>query len=192
VRTIVTKNGRSAGQKMAILTVEDATGTTDAVMFSNVYAQFGHLTDTDMPKFFMGRLDHSRGDAQVILDRVVPIDGHPLEQGTIQVMVRDSRVNGDAKGVIDRVRGILETPADASDLSIGKSARPVMVIVEIDGAWVLVEPGEGPDGKKIMTHMRPELVRAIGEELGADSVRLSGGVSVELNKDDRRKQYAKN
>ena len=46
---------------MAILTVEDATGTTDAVMFSNVYAQFGHLTDTDMPKFFMGRLDHSRG-----------------------------------------------------------------------------------------------------------------------------------
>ena len=192
VRTIVTKNGRSAGQKMAILTVEDATGTTDAVMFSNVYAQFGHLTDTDMPKFFMGRLDHSRGDAQVILDRVVPIDGHPLEQGTIQVMVRDSRVNGDAKQVVDRVRGILETPADASDLSIGKSARPVMVIVEIDGAWVLVEPGEGPDGKKIMTHMRPELVRAIGEELGADSVRLSGGVSVELNKDDRRKQYAKN
>ena len=28
------------------------------------------------------------GDAQIILDRVVPIDGHPLEQGTIQVMVR--------------------------------------------------------------------------------------------------------
>jgi len=191
VRTIVTKNGRSAGQKMAILTIEDATGTTDAVMFSNVYGQFGHLTDTDMPKFFMGRLDHSRGDAQVILDRVVPIDGHPLEQGTIQVMVRSSRVNGDAKQVVDRVRGILETPADASDLSIGKSARPVMVIVEIDGAWVLVEPGESAEGKKIMTHMRPELVRAIGEELGADSVRLSGGVSVELNKDDRRKQYAK-
>jgi len=40
--------------------------------------------------------------------------------------------------------------------------------------------------------MRPELVRAIGDELGPDSVRLSGGVSVELNKDDRRKQYAKN
>jgi len=66
-----------------------------------------------------------------------------------------------------------------------------MVIVEIDGAWVLVEPGEGEGGKRMMTHMRPELVRAIGEELGADSVRLSGGVSVELNKDDRRKQYAK-
>ncbi len=191
VRTIVTKNGRSAGQKMAILTLEDATGTAEAVMFSNVYGSFGHLTDTDMPKFFMGRLDHSRGDAQVILDRVVPIDGHPLEQGTIQVMVRESRVNGDARGVIDRVRGILETPADASDLSIGKSARPVMVIVEIDGAWVLVEPGEREDGKKIMTHMRPELVRAIGGELGTDSVRLSGGVSVELNKDDRRRQYAK-
>ncbi|MFK7759635.1 MAG: DNA polymerase III subunit alpha [Phycisphaerales bacterium] len=192
VRTIVTKNGRSAGQKMAILTVEDATGTTDAVMFSNVYAQFGHLTDTDMPKFFMGRLDHSRGDAQIILDRVVPIDGHPLEQGTIQVMVRSSRVNGNAGEVLGRVRGILETPADVNDLSIGKSARPVLVIAEIDGAWVLIEPGEREDGKKIMTHMRPELVNAICSELGGDSVRLSGGVSVELNKDDRRKQYAKN
>jgi DNA polymerase III subunit alpha len=192
VRTIVTKNGRSAGQKMAILTVEDATGTTDAVMFSNVYAQFGHLTDTDMPKFFMGRLDHSRGDAQIILDRVVPIDGHPLEQGTIQVMVRSSRVNGNAAEVLDRVRGVLETPADVNDLSIGKSARPVMVIVEIDGAWVLVEPGGQEGSKGVKTHMRPELVRAIGDELGPDSVRLSGGVSVELNKDDRRKQYAKN
>jgi len=40
--------------------------------------------------------------------------------------------------------------------------------------------------------LRPELVKQIAGELGADSVRLAGGVSVELNKeDDRRKKYAK-
>jgi DNA polymerase III alpha subunit len=33
-RTIVVRNGRSAGQKMAILTIEDTTGTAEAVMFA--------------------------------------------------------------------------------------------------------------------------------------------------------------
>jgi len=187
VRTIVTKNGRSAGQKMAILTLEDAGGTADAVMFANVYAQFGHLADTDQPKFFMGRLDHSRGDAQVILDRVVPIDGHPLEQGTIQVMVRASRLNGDAGRALGAVRGALEAAPEASDLSVAPGARPVHVIVEIDGAWVLAEPRD----QCVKATLRPALVERINAILGEDSVRLGGGVSVELHKDDRRRQYAK-
>jgi DNA polymerase-3 subunit alpha len=57
VRTIIVKNGRSAGQKMAILTIEDSGGTADAVLFANVYQQFGHLFESDQPKFFLGRLD---------------------------------------------------------------------------------------------------------------------------------------
>ena len=187
VRTIVTKNGRSAGQKMGILTIEDAGGTADAVMFAEVYARFGHLTDTDQPKFFMGRLDHSRGDPQVILDRVVPIDGHPLEQGTIQVMVRASRLNGDAGAVLRGVRDALETPPDDADPRVAPGPRPVHVIVEIDGAWVLAEPRE----QRVTASLRPALVDRITEILGPDSVRLGGGVSVELHKDDRRRQHAK-
>ncbi len=187
-RIIVMRNGRNAGQKMAILTIEDATGTADAVMFSNVYGQFGHLLEDDQPKFFMGRLDHSRGDAQIIVDRLVPIDGHPLEQGTVQVMVRPGKLNGDAPDLLDSAKSLLLEPVDPSDLSLGKSARPVEVIVETPDAWVLVEPKA--IGK---VTLRPELVKRIAGELGDDSVRLAGGVSVELNKeDDRRKQYAKN
>ena len=47
-----------------------------------------------------------------------------------------------------------------------------------------------PKGLK-HAQLRPELVRRLCVELGDDSVRLAGGVSIELNKDDRRKQYAK-
>ena len=187
-RIIVMRNGRNAGQKMAILTIEDATGTADAVMFTNVYQQFGHLLEDDQPKFFMGRLDHSRGDAQIIVDRLVPIDGHPLEQGTVQVMVRPDRLNGSAHERLIAAKSTLLEPVDPSDLSLGKSARPVEVIVETKDAWVLVEATKGV-GK---VTLRPELVKQIAGELGEDSVRLAGGVSVEINKeDDRRKKYAK-
>ncbi|MCA9304556.1 MAG: DNA polymerase III subunit alpha [Phycisphaerales bacterium] len=186
-RTIVVRNGRSAGQKMGILTIEDSTGTADAVMFANVYQQFSHLLEDDQPKFFMGRLDHSRGDAQIIVDRLVPIDGHPLEQGTVQVMVRAEKLNGSAGEHLNEAKRLLMEPPDPSDLSLGKSARPVEVIVETENAWVQVEAkGVGK------VTLRPELVRRIAGELGEDSVRLAGGVSVELNpEDERRKKYAK-
>lgn len=186
-RTIIVRNGRSAGQKMGILTIEDSTGTADAVMFANVFQQFGHLLEDDMPKFFMGRLDHSRGDAQIIVDRLVPIDGHPLEQGTVQVMVRPSKLNGTASTRLDSAKSILQAPIDASDLSLGKSPRPVEVIVETPESWVLVEAkGVGK------VTLRPELVKQLNETLGEDSVRLAGGVSVELNKEDpRRKQFVR-
>jgi hypothetical protein len=143
--------------------------------------------EDDMPKFFMGRLDHSRGDAQIIVDRLVPIDGHPLEQGTVQVMVRPSKLNGTASDRLDLAKSILQAPIDAGDLSLGKSPRPVEVIVETPDSWVLVEAkGVGK------VTLRPELVKQLNETLGEDSVRLAGGVSVELNKEDpRRKQYAK-
>ena len=186
-RLIVVRNGRSAGQKMGILTIEDATGTADAVMFANVYQQFGHLLEDDQPKFFMGRLDHSRGDAQIIVDRLVPVDGHPLEQGTVQVMVRPSKLNGTAIERLDAAKAILRAPVDPNDLSLGKSPRPVEMIVETPDSWVIVDAkGAGK------VTLRPELVKQLSHELGEDSVRLAGGVSVELNKEDpRRKQYAK-
>ncbi len=186
VRTIIVKNGRSAGQKMAILTIEDSGGTADAVLFANVYQQFGHLFESDQPKFFMGRLDHSRGDPQIIVDRLVPIDGHPLEQGTIQVMLRSQRLNGSAMAKAAAARDILSEPPDPNDLSLGKSPRPVELIIETEDAWILVEPR----GLK-QAQLRPELVKRLCTELGDDSVRLAGGVSIELNKDDRRKQYAR-
>jgi DNA polymerase-3 subunit alpha len=187
LRPIVVRNGRSAGQKMGILTIEDATGTADAVMFANVFQQFAHLLEDDQPKFFMGRLDHSRGDAQIIVDRLVPIDGHPLEQGTVQVMVRPEKLNGSSAEHLDEAKRLLMLEPDPNDLSLGKSARPVEVIVETDNAWVQVEAkGVGK------VTLRPELVKQIAGELGEDSVRLAGGVSIELNpEDERRKKYAK-
>ena len=63
------------------MTLEDLTGTADSVMFADCYAKYGHLFEDDGPKFVLGRMDHSRGNPQIIVDKMVPIEGLPLEKG---------------------------------------------------------------------------------------------------------------
>lgn len=171
VRTIVTKSGRSAGQKMGILMLEDTTGTAEAVMFSNVFGQFGHLvageeSEGDKPVFVMGRVDHSRGDPQIIVDKLVPIDGQPLEKGRLLIALRGPRLNGSAEPAIARVRELLteHDPAamngangeaisdDApstnasdrfADASVGEAVFYDLV-VETESAFVTLSPESKP------------------------------------------------
>ncbi|HLO42527.1 MAG TPA: DNA polymerase III subunit alpha [Phycisphaerales bacterium] len=108
VRTLIVKNGRSAGQKMAALTVEDQSGTVPCVMFSDAYAKFGHLAEADKIVFILGRIDTSRGDVQVLVERVVPIDGVPLQPGRLQVTVDEAKLNGSSGSAMEKVAGLLK------------------------------------------------------------------------------------
>ena len=208
VRTIVTKSGRSAGQKMGILLLEDTTGTAEAVMFSNVFGQFAHLVvgdddDGDKPVFVMGRVDHSRGDPQIIVDKLVPIDGQPLEKGRLLIALRGPRLNGSAEPAINRVRELLtehdpaapngkpngepagedatQTTDRFADASVGEAVFYDLV-VETESAFVTLSPESKPRVRLV-----PQLVKDLCSVLGPGSVHLQGGVSVEVNKDDRRK-----
>jgi hypothetical protein len=58
---------------------------------------------------------------------------------------------------------------------------PIDLLVRTDEAWVHMQPGLIP-----RVSMSPTLVRDLALVLGDDSVRLVGGVAIELNKDDRR------
>lgn len=186
VRTIVARNGRSAGQKMAILTVEDLTGQAEAVLFPGVYAQFGHLAEEGKAAFVLGRVDRGRGDAQIVVDRLVPIDGCPLEKGRVRVMVRADRVNGSGPAVLAKVADLIESqPAPTGLEDHGERPRPVELVVETDQAWITLEPKRAKS-----VRLEPGLVRDLTGALGEGSVLLTGGVSVELNRDDQRRKYA--
>ncbi len=74
VRTRVVRNGRSAGQKMAIASYADKTGSVDVVLFTDAYAKFTHLVVNDEIVALIGRVDHARGEPNVIVDEVIPID----------------------------------------------------------------------------------------------------------------------
>jgi len=77
-------------------------------------------------------------------------------------MVRSSRLNGDAASALGAVREALETPPDEAEIGAAPGARPVHVIVEIDGAWVLAEPGD----PGVRATLRPALVERVNEILG--------------------------
>ncbi|MEM0983671.1 MAG: DNA polymerase III subunit alpha [Planctomycetota bacterium] len=197
VRPIICRNGRSAGQKMAIVTFEDATGTCDAVLFADNYAKFGDQLEGEKlgdAKFVLGRVDLKRGDPQILVDRLVPIDGAPLQQGKLVLTLSDQRLNGSAGVVVPRVREVLDAADPARDRSEGDrladetmgSAVPYDVVVETDRAWISMELEAKP-----RVRMTPELVKELTGMLGPGGVRLVGGVSIDKTKQDGRERYRK-
>ncbi len=191
VRTIVSRNGRNAGKKMAIVTIEDTRATAEAVLFSQTYEQFGHLLETDEPFFVSGRVDHSRGDPQVIVDRLVPIDGMPKERGTVTLILRDRVLNGTAPTVVPQLRAVLDrhlagTSNTTEDTRERTTPSPLELVVETPDATVIMEPKGVPK-----VALSPDLVAELSGLLGAESVIYAGGMSIEINKNDRRDKYRK-
>jgi len=207
VRTIVSKKGQSAGQKMAIITLEDLGGTCDAVMFPGVYALFGHLLTDDSPKFFTGKLDLSRGDPQVILDRVSPIETVPLEKGRLRLIIREPALNGGSQDAIDRMceaiaKGVgAATPGAQPGAPNGTTtgARPASRSIEADfenpqypmvplelvietlDAWYELKP------ESASARLAPALATEAARVLGDGALRLKNGVPIEVPGQDRKR-----
>ena len=54
IRFCVTKQGRGAGARMAIISLEDLNGTVDGVIFPDTFAQFEDLISVDQMVFLKG------------------------------------------------------------------------------------------------------------------------------------------
>ncbi|MEM8757072.1 MAG: DNA polymerase III subunit alpha [Planctomycetota bacterium] len=176
VRTIVVRNGRSAGQKMGIVTIEDLTGTADAVMFADCYAKFQHLFEDDGPKFVLGRMDHSRGGPQIIVDRMVPIDGVPLEKGRLHLRVDSTKLNGSSDRAMAEIKTMLGERAKTNGTSV-----PVLIDVETESACVTIQPEP-----QVRVDLEPALISGVVEVLGAGAVSLVGGKAIEV---EEKKRY---
>ncbi|HYF14180.1 MAG TPA: DNA polymerase III subunit alpha [Phycisphaerales bacterium] len=182
VRTIVTRNGKAAGQRMAILTVEDATGACDCVLFTDNFAKYGHLATAEAVVFVLGRIDLKRGDPQVIVDRLVPIDGLPLDSGKVRLFVDEVRLNGSAGEALSRLRGMLTAeappePKPAAALADVALRFPLEVVIGTQtGVYFLAcDP-------KLRVSLSPPLVQSILGELGDGMVKVVGGFTLDKDK----------
>jgi len=70
----LTKNGRAAGSKMAVLTLEDLQGQVEVVVFPSVLAQYQALIAEDVVIFVRGRVDHSRQRPNLLASEIIAVD----------------------------------------------------------------------------------------------------------------------
>jgi len=98
VRQTLVKNGRSAGQKMAMITLDDTTAQMDGVIFSDGYAAHGHLLQPEGIVFLKGRVDRRREEPNIIIESVLPID-EAAEQLTraVRIVLRDRDKTGEPR-----------------------------------------------------------------------------------------------
>jgi DNA polymerase-3 subunit alpha len=136
VRTTLVKNGRSAGRKMAMLTLEDVTGKCDAVVFSDVYEQSAELLVADAMLFVDGTVDRSRDRMSIKVDRVIPIEG-AIEQLTAKVVLR-LPPEETSPVLLEELRELLARHAGGVPVSL--DVRPLcrpdaMVRLQVDSKW---------------------------------------------------------
>lgn len=120
VRPTLVKNGRSAGQKMAMLTLEDAgTGDAknkiDAVCFSDAYATCYRALESDRIVFLCGKVDRRREEPCLVVDRVIPVEEASGQLTTaVKVVIEEAdgmSRNGESKQQMTRLREVFRQGA---------------------------------------------------------------------------------
>jgi DNA polymerase-3 subunit alpha len=130
VRHVVTKNGKSAGQRMAMFTLSDAAGNLDGVLFAETFAKHGELLQQDRIVVMVGRVDHARGTPNLVIDRVIPIEDAAQHLATrMEITVEAERAeSASLAAALQMASGLLRQSAGSVAALRG---RPVDVYVRV-------------------------------------------------------------
>jgi DNA polymerase-3 subunit alpha len=181
VRPLVTKKG----DRMAIVTMEDHQGTFESVLFPEAYAQNAPSLLTDAVVFLMGSVDLSRGDPQVIVERVIPAEVAGVHLATrLDLLVDESTLNGASRAALEQAAGLIKVPRS---LPSGGVAVPVRVVVRAgEGTYVL------DVADKYRTAASSDVVEQLRKVLGRDAVNVIGGTPVKGPDTSRRRNWQRN
>ena len=172
VRMVTTKKG----DRMAIMTFEDRLGVMDCVLFPRTYGDCSELLKTDSIVFVIGEVDHSRGEPQLIVERIVPVEraGSCLATGIELRFVPDDSMNNPER-VLEMIAGMLRSRSAAMPVggTSGEKPVPVTVVLGLEtGTYAL-------RSERIRVVPGGDLVRDLREIVGAGNVRVVGGMPIE-------------
>ncbi len=157
LRTTRTRRGRNPGQKMAMLTLEDATGKIEAVAFAETFAEVEHLLEEDAVLFFRGQIDRRREEPNLLIASV-----YTREQAVSKLTERVRIVlepDGDDEVLqqeLDELREVL----DGQKKKVNGSVAEVEFEIHLDDAVVRTSA----DGFRIPVD--PSLEAQISQVLG--------------------------
>ncbi len=178
IRQIVTKNGKSAGSKMAVVNLEDKEGTIQGVCFSDCYARHHSAIVTDAIVLVQGKVDHSRGEPQLIVDRLVSLADAAEVAKKLRVVVDETRLNGGSADALDRVKSLVSAQIalrpDPNAPPLGPTLALELQITTQD-ADVLV------DASRVKFAVTPGFLGSLSRVVGEPNVQLVGG-NIELER----------
>ena len=91
-----------------MLTLQDKSGESEGVVFSNIFAACGQHLQPDAIVLLTGRVDKKRGEPQIIVDRVIPIHEAPKHlAGRLEIEFREDTVDDPILHRLDMVKGYL-------------------------------------------------------------------------------------
>jgi DNA polymerase-3 subunit alpha len=168
VRPKVAKTGRSAGQRWAILELEDLEGKLEgmcfAESFADISARYPGVLANERIVFMRGKVDKRRETPCLMVNDVIPIES-AVERLTTSIGVK-----------IDRARHSADTFATLKDL-IQKHAGKKELFVQIQTA----------DGTKVSLRINGELGVRLTKDLVDDLEQLLGNGSVQLGGDGQKR-----
>jgi DNA polymerase-3 subunit alpha len=132
VRPTFVKQGKSAGEKMAMITLQDKTGQMDGVVFSSVFAKCGAAVQGDSIVLVIGRVDKQRGEPQIIADNVIPaIDAPKHLAGRIEVDVMDDARLGPIESRLQMLSGYLQQANASATAGAVNGWRAAEVLINL-------------------------------------------------------------
>jgi DNA polymerase-3 subunit alpha len=109
VKKTVTKNGRSAGMPMAMITLEDMEGQIDGVLFAETYAdaiaKFPGSVAPEQIVFARGKIDKRRETPSLMVSELIPVD-QSVSKLTTGLVVRLDHLRHDPQ-LVPQVKPIL-------------------------------------------------------------------------------------
>ncbi|GAB4545548.1 MAG: DNA polymerase III subunit alpha [Phycisphaerales bacterium] len=165
VRPVTTKKG----DRMAIVTFEDLAGSFDAVLFPRTYAECAQHLTTDAIVFLTGDVDHTRGDPQLKVEKVIPVDAADASLATRVELTLDTTVlNGSAQATLLQLSGLVKSRG----VAIGAEPVPLELVIRDHAQDVVLE-------SRLKITPTPDLLADLRTVLGGGCVRVRGGKPIE-------------
>ena len=164
---IVLQNGRNAGQKMAVITLQDRVGSIECVLFTEAFAANAELVQTGSVVFAEGHIDHKRGEPQIILRRLYSPDrAASCLAGLIEIDLEPVLSGDDSRSSLELVSGLLKQSGARS--SEGAHLAEIGFRVPVNGCSVQLRAGN-------RVVVEPHLIAALRSTIGRDNaVRVHG------------------
>jgi DNA polymerase-3 subunit alpha len=178
LKKVITKNGRSAGMPMGIITLEDLEGSIDGTMFAETFAEitqrYPNVVAVESICFVRGKVDKKREMPSLLINEILPVS-EAASRLTTSVGIK-----------LDPVR---HTPEIASQLedAIGRHKGGVEVFLQVQ---------TGPESRVTMKlnkerAVKPtrELVDDLELLLGTGSVQLCGAGTKRRKKQQQQQLF---